>query len=445
VAVDGAGNFYIAESLGTGVVEVTPEGVQNPLNTGSLSLSGPNGLALDGAGNVYIADTNNNRVVKVAQGAPAPLAFAPTAPDSTSSDSPQTVTLQNIGNANLDLTKLVAATTGETTTSFTLGTGTGCTTSATLTTASSCDIAVDFTPQADGSFNGTVTLADNSLYAASKQTISLSGKGLCLVISPAGKTLPAASVGVPYSQTFTVSGGTAPYKFTTTSTLPPGLTLSTVSKGGVLSGTPTAVGSYQVDVTVTDSSKTPVTTSRSYSLGVNLPAPTVTVSAVSIAYGTASATLTAKIAYSGTVAPTGAVTLKVDTGSAVKASCTGTSSPRSCTASYATSSLVMGSHTITASIAADTNYATAKATATLTVNKAVPKVTAWTTASAITYGQTLASSKLTGGKASVAGAFAWTTPTTVPAKGTHSYSVTFTPTTAADYATVAGQVSVTAN
>ena len=59
----------------------------------------------------------------------------------------------------------------------------------------------------------------------------------------------------------------------------------------------------------------------------------------------------------------------------------------------------------------------------------------------ITYGQTLASSTLTGGTASIpAGSFTWTTPTTAPGAGTASQSVTFTPTDTTDYNTVTGTV-----
>ena len=81
----------------------------------------------------------------------------------------------------------------------------------------------------------------------------------------------------------------------------------------------------------------------------------------------------------------------------------------------------------------------------MTVNKATPTVTAWPTAGAITYGQTLASSTLTGGTASVAGTFSWTTPTTAPRSGATSESVTFTPTDTTDYNTVTGSVTVTVN
>src|ERR1019366_9239050 len=93
-----------------------------------------------------------------------------------------------------------------------------------------------------------------------------------------------------------------------------------------------------------------------------------------------------------------------------------------------------------------TDYNTVTGSVTVTVNnKTTPTVTVWPTAGAITYGQTLASSTLTGGTASVAGTFSWTTPSSAPGAGTPSESVTFTPTDTADYNTVTGSVTVTVN
>ena len=78
--------------------------------------------------------------------------------------------------------------------------------------------------------------------------------------------------------------------------------------------------------------------------------------------------------------------------------------------------------------------------------KATPKVSAWPTASAITLGQPLSASTLTGGACSVAGTFVFTMPGIIPASvGTHSAAVTFTPTDTADYNTAAGQVNVKVN
>ena len=91
----------------------------------------------------------------------------------------------------------------------------------------------------------------------------------------------------------------------------------------------------------------------------------------------------------------------------------------------------------------DETYNTANGDVSITVNKADPSVTTWPTASAITYGQTLADSTLSGGEASVAGSFDWTTPATAPAAGTADQSVTFTPTDADNYETVVFDVSVT--
>ncbi|MEY3897885.1 MAG: hypothetical protein RLZZ214_3406, partial [Verrucomicrobiota bacterium] len=91
------------------------------------------------------------------------------------------------------------------------------------------------------------------------------------------------------------------------------------------------------------------------------------------------------------------------------------------------------------------NYATAATSASVTVNKATPTVSVVPTASAIIYGQALSSSSLSGGSASVAGSFAFTTPATIPDVGTASQAVTFTPTAAANYNTVTAAVSVAVN
>ena len=83
--------------------------------------------------------------------------------------------------------------------------------------------------------------------------------------------------------------------------------------------------------------------------------------------------------------------------------------------------------------------------ATLTVIHPAVVITSWPSATAIRYGQTLASSTLSGGVASVAGSFAFTSPDTVPAAGTADQAVTFTPTDTVNYAPVSGTVSVKVN
>jgi len=61
VAVDHAGNVYIADSGSNTITEWSP--VSNTLTTlVSSGLSSPGGVAVDGAGNVYIADTGNGAI-----------------------------------------------------------------------------------------------------------------------------------------------------------------------------------------------------------------------------------------------------------------------------------------------------------------------------------------------------------------------------------------------
>ncbi|GAA0385977.1 hypothetical protein Acor_26590 [Acrocarpospora corrugata] len=58
---------------------------------------------------------------------------------------------------------------------------------------------------------------------------------------------PGGQVGVPYSDQLTLTGGTGPFAWSVSSgTLPPGVTLNPST--GLLSGTPTTIGSYPFTV-----------------------------------------------------------------------------------------------------------------------------------------------------------------------------------------------------
>ena len=117
------------------------------------------------------------------------------------------------------------------------------------------------------------------------------------VITITPSTLPNATVGAAYNQTLTALGGQSPYTYSiTVGALPAGLTLSS---GGVISGTPTAGGTFNFTVQAIDANG--FNGSQAYTLTVN--APTITIAPVTLpngAYGTAySQTLTA----SGGTAP----------------------------------------------------------------------------------------------------------------------------------------------
>ena len=135
------------------------------------------------------------------------------------------------------------------------------------------------TPTAAGVFNISVKATDANGYNGT-QAYSLSIGAASVALNPA--SLPAATAEAAYSQSFSASGGTAPYAYAVSSgALPAGLSLNAAT--GALSGTPTAAGSFTFSVQVTDSSTgsgAPFSASRSYTLSVN--APTITVTPVTL-------------------------------------------------------------------------------------------------------------------------------------------------------------------
>ena len=105
------------------------------------------------------------------------------------------------------------------------------------------------TPGTGGSFPFTVRVTDSSSPA---QVVS---KELAIVIyTPLSITtgsLPVGTIGVTYSQTLTGAGGVAPYAWSVASgSLPPGLSLS---NDGVITGVPSASGTFLFTVRVRDS------------------------------------------------------------------------------------------------------------------------------------------------------------------------------------------------
>jgi hypothetical protein len=126
------------------------------------------------------------------------------------------------------------------------------------------------------------------------QTLSPTPRPPIFTVFPASGPLPNGTVGAPYNKSksclyhpadkiciysygvaIVTTGGVQPFASSWVasrgSSLPPGLSLD--ASGGVISGTPTTVGTYNFLVTVTDSESPPKHVSAYYSIAVAAPSP----------------------------------------------------------------------------------------------------------------------------------------------------------------------------
>ena len=96
----------------------------------------------------------------------------------------------------------------------------------------------------------------------------LAGSAPPPAVSIQTSSLPSAGMSAPYATTLSASGGTAPYAWSLTSgsQLPQGLALAT---SGLISGTPTMLGTFAFGVSVTDSSSPSLSDSAAYSIVVS--------------------------------------------------------------------------------------------------------------------------------------------------------------------------------
>jgi sugar lactone lactonase YvrE len=224
IIVDGTGNVYFADAQTYNVYKETPTPsgyVESAVVTDLHDILGPYGLAVDGSGKMYIAYLGGHSVVVDDFADPPSLGFASTPVGSTSADSPQTVTLTNIGNADLTFPIPASGTNPSITTNFTLDenapsacpvTGSGFGTAGVLSAGSSCELPISFAPTTVGSLSGSLVLTDDNLNtpapAYSSQTIKLSGISTApvpaVMISPA----PGGTLTSPIT-TFTWTTGSA--------------------------------------------------------------------------------------------------------------------------------------------------------------------------------------------------------------------------------------------
>jgi hypothetical protein len=147
------------------------------------------------------------------------------------------------------------------------------------------------TPTAVGSFHFTLHVEDSVHAFAERQFQITTAAGLIITTAP---VLPPATVGLPYAQPLDAAGGKAPYVWSISSGgLPAGVTLNTAT--GALGGTPSAAGTFQFTMDVSDSLARRAT--KQFSLPV--------ASALGISSAPALPAAIAGVAYSQTLAATG--------------------------------------------------------------------------------------------------------------------------------------------
>jgi predicted secreted protein len=245
VLVDVAGNLYIADSGNnrvrridsvTGVIN-TYAGVSGESFTGDggpanqAGLYGPYAFALDTRGDLYIADYFHNRIREVSA-TYAILQYPVMRVNRVSA--PLTQTLENDGNAPLDITQLNPVSNGQ----IDPGTTT-CSASAPLLPVAQCIIGVDFAPTSTGALvTGEVDVDSNA--GNSPGVISLTGQ--VLDVDPTTTTVTSglnpSNTGQPVTFTVNVtSTGSTP---TGTITLLDGTTAigtGTLGSGGIVTFT----------------------------------------------------------------------------------------------------------------------------------------------------------------------------------------------------------------
>jgi hypothetical protein len=159
---------------------------------------------VDGFGNVYITDSSANLLLRQDYADPPEQSFVQTNVGSTSSDSPKTAVLSNLGNLPLNLTGVGCPT------DFPENTGDtkACTAGDSLNPFQQCDIPVNFTPKNGGTFYEGIVVDDNSLNATgATQSITVAGVAVGGSQAITFSTIPPQIAGTSISLNASASSG----------------------------------------------------------------------------------------------------------------------------------------------------------------------------------------------------------------------------------------------
>jgi sugar lactone lactonase YvrE len=382
IALDGSGDLYVADTGNNAVKEIVAVGGTFPATPSILTLGSgfttPHGVAVDGSGNIFVADTSTV-AKKLNDQTPPALVFASTAVGLTSTDSPQSVTIANTGNAVLNFTIPGAGTNPSVAVNFSFSNSSTCpsltsTSSPTsLPVGATCTEAVSFVPLQAGSISGSLTTTDNNLNAAATQSLALSGTGShgALVVNVAPATAVVNASPIPLSAmvayggviptgpfTFTVNGGGSIPATCTSSGSPMTCSANYIPTNLAVAGSPYPVNfSAAIDTNYNG-------TSGNGTLTITQGTPTLALASSGTANVNSVVMLTATVTAPITgIVPTGSVTFTSTLGGVTSniSGCVGLplTSPK---ATCQTNALTANSYTIGARIAADNNFQAASAT-----------------------------------------------------------------------------------
>ena len=272
VAVDSAGNVYVADKGNQTIRKITNSGVVTTL-AGSAASSGaadgtgsavrfwnPQGIAVDSVGNLYVADRDNHIIRKITSGGLvttlAGMAGGQGSTDGTGSAArfrnPQGVAVDNAGNVyvadsyNLTVRKItsdaVVTTLAGAAGSYGSADGTG----SAVRFAYPSGVAVDNA---------------GNVYVANTDEHTIRWGALEPPIVTSAKSA-SGTIGLAFSYTPTVSKTLLGYAVS--GLLPAGISFNPVT--GVIAGTPTVLGSYPVTISAINGAGTSVTT---LTVGIN--------------------------------------------------------------------------------------------------------------------------------------------------------------------------------
>jgi len=212
VVVEGSGDLIVSTAP-SNAGAVTKYFVSSGYTTSTLLSNGfnaPTGIAITGGGDLYVVDfgsAGGNSLFELPRAAAPSITFrTPTAPGEVdTADSPQNVSLENIGNQPLAISSLAFSNN-----SFSFDTSvTTCSPTGSLAPGDTCVLGIQFVPATTGaSITGTLSVGDNALnVAGSTQKLTLNGSGLFTPLLIVNSSSNVVAVTQTLTLTVKVDGG----------------------------------------------------------------------------------------------------------------------------------------------------------------------------------------------------------------------------------------------